>query len=137
MEPNTVPQEPATRKTLPYRWGYFQGVFLIPFSLVMILEALTDLLVHHRNPYLNTPMLLMGLTGIPLAITILRKKKTLLPLVYAMFGLALLQCAMQLLTAIANFADQGDKGSAFFEAEWLFFWLISTVYYRKREQQLS
>jgi len=82
-------------------------------------------------------MLLMGLTGIPLAITILRKKKVLLFLVYAMFGLALLQCAMQLVTAIVNFADQGDKGSAFFEAEWLFFWLISMVYYRKRKPQLS
>lgn len=103
----------------------------------MILGALTDLLVYHRNPYLNTPMLLMGLTGMPLATMILRKKKVLLVLVYGMFGLALFQCAMQLFTAIANFADRGDKGSAFFEAEWLLFWLISTVYYRKRKQQLS
>ena len=82
-------------------------------------------------------MLLMGLTGIPLGIFILRKKKALLFLVYCMFGLALLQCAVQLWTAIANFADQGDKGSAIFEAEWLLFWLISLPYYRKRRHQLS
>ena len=103
----------------------------------MMLGAITDLLVYHRNSYFNMMMLAMGLTGLPLGIAILRKKRFLLFLVYAMFVLALLLCAIQLSTAIVNFANKGDKGSAFFEAEWLLFWLLSLGYYRKRKHQLS
>jgi len=123
--------------TLPYRWGYFQGVFLIPFSLLLLLDAASGLIQAHQRPwYLTSLGFLIGVTGLPLAVGLLRKKKYALNLVYVMFGLAILQASIQLPIAVMNFADP-DKGSAFFAAEWLLFWLLSMVYYRKRSEQLG
>lgn len=130
--------ETRTSKPLPYRWGYFQGVLVIPFSLLMLLGTVSDLLKTHRQPwYLTSIALLMGLVGLPLAIGLLQKKKYVLSLVYLMFALALLQVAIQLPIAMIHFADQSDKGSAFFEAWMLLLWLLSMVYYRKRREQLT
>jgi hypothetical protein len=123
---------------LPYRWGYFQGVFLIPFSLLLLLDAASGLIQTHHTPwYLTSINLLMGLTGLPLAVGLLRKKEYALSLVYVMFGLSLFQALIQIPIAVRNFADHGDKGSAFFAAEWLLFWLLSVVYYRKRREQFG
>jgi heme/copper-type cytochrome/quinol oxidase subunit 4 len=77
------------------------------------------------------------LVGLPLAIGLLQKKKYVLSLVYLMFALALLQVAIQLPIAMIHFADQSDKGSAFFEAWMLLLWLLSMVYYRKRREWLT
>jgi hypothetical protein len=123
-------------ESLPYRWGYFQGAVLIPWSLLIILSVLSDLLKPHHDPwYLTAIGLLMGFLGLPLAYGLLRKKAFALVLVYAMFGLSLLLAAIQLPIAIRHFADTGDKGSAFFEAELLLVWLLSLVYYRRRRVQ--
>jgi hypothetical protein len=125
-------------RVLPYRWGYFQGVFLLPLSFLLLLDAASGLIQTHRTPwYLTSIDLLMGLTGLPLAVGLLRKKKYALSLVYVMFGLSLFQALIQIPIAIRNFADQGDKGSAFFAAECLLFWLLSVVYYRKRREQFG
>ncbi|MGA2002391.1 MAG: hypothetical protein ABSG70_03360 [Terriglobales bacterium] len=130
--------ESATSRSLPYRWGYFQGVLIIPFSLLMLLGAVSDLLKTRHYPwYLTLIALLMGIVGLPLGVGLLQKKKYSLSLVYLMFALALLQAAIQLPIAMIHFADQSDKGSAFFEAWMLLLWLLSMVYYRKRREQLT
>ena len=129
---------PETSKPLPYRWGYFQGVLVIPFSLLMLLGTVSDLLKTRHYPwYLTSIGLLMGMVGLPLGVGLLQKKKYALSLVYLMFALALLQAAIQLPIAMIHFADQSDKGSAFFEAWMLLLWLLSMVYYRKRREQLT
>ena len=66
-----------------------------------------------------------------------RPRSETLTLVYLMFGLALLQAAIQLPIAMIHFTDQSDRGSAFFEAWTLLLWLLSMVYYRKRREQLT
>jgi hypothetical protein len=120
-------------KTRPCRWGEFPGAILIPWSLVIVFSVLSDLLKPRRDPwYLTIIGLLMGLLGLPLAYGLLRKKAFALMLVSAMFGFSLLLVAIQLPIAIRHFADTGDKGSAFFEAELLLMWLLSFVYYRRR-----
>jgi uncharacterized membrane protein len=125
-------------KSLPYRWGYFQGVAVIPFSLLLLLGTASDLLkTHQQSWYLTSIALLMGLVGLPLGIGLLRKKKYALSLVYVMFALAFLQAAIQFPIAMIHFTDQSDKGSAFFEAWMLLLWLLSMVYYRKRREQLT
>jgi ABC-type branched-subunit amino acid transport system permease subunit len=130
--------EPRTLKILPYRWGYFQGVLVIPFSLLMLLGSASDLRRTHHHPwYLTLIGLLTGLVGLPLGVGLLQKKKYALSLVYAMFALAFLQAAIQLPIATLHYADQSDNGSAFFEAWTLLLWLLSMVYYRKRREQLS
>jgi hypothetical protein len=130
--------EPIARESesLPYRWGYFQGVILIPWSLLIILSVVSDLLKPRHDPwYLETIGLLMGVLGLPLAFGLLRKRAFALVLLYAMVGLSLLLVAIQLPIAIRHYADAGDKGSAFFEAELLLLWLLSMVYYRRRRMQ--
>jgi len=123
-------------KTLPYRWGYFQGVMLIPWSLLLIIGTLAEFLEPRREPwYLTTIVLLMGLLGLPLSFGLLRKKAFALPLVYAMFGLSLLLMLVKLPMAIRYYADKGDRGSAIFEAELLLVWLLSLLYYHKRRFQ--
>ena len=125
-------------KILPYRWGYFQGVVVIPFSLLVLSGTASDLLKTHQHSwYLTSIALLMGLVGLPLGVGLLQKKKYALTLVYLMFGLALLQAAIQLPIAMTHFTDQSDRGSAFFEAWTLLLWLLSMVYYRKRREQLT
>lgn len=123
-------------KTLPYRWGYFQGVVLIPWSLLSIIGTVAELLKPQHEPfYLTTIALLMGILGLPLAFGLLRKKTFALRLVYVMFGLSLLLAAVKLPMAIRHYGDPGDRGSAIFEAELLLVWLISLLYYRKRRIQ--
>jgi len=130
--------EPIAKEpeSLPYRWGYFQGVTLIPWSLLIILSVVSDLLKPHHDPwYLETIGLLMGFLGLPLAFGLLRRRAFALVLVYAMVGLSLLLVAIQIPIAMRHFAETGDKGSAFFEAELLLIWLLSMVYYRRRRLQ--
>jgi hypothetical protein len=124
----------SVQEKLPYRWGYFQGVMLIPWSLLVILSVASNATKYSHDPwYLTVVGFLMGLLGLPLAIGLLMKKAFALKLVYAMFGLAILLVAIQLPIAIKHYADPGDKSSAFFEAELLLLWLLSMVYYRKRK----
>jgi len=111
---------------------------VIPFSLLLLLGTANEMLITHHDPwYLESIGLVIGLIGIPLAVGLLRKRRFSLVLVYVMFALALLQVVVQLPIAIAHFSDQGDRGSAFFEAEFLLVWLLSMVYYRKRRQEFS
>ena len=131
-------KERVESKALPYRWGYFQGVAVIPFSLLLLLGTASDLFKTHQHSwYLTSIVLLMGLVGLPLGVGLLQKKKYALKLVYVMFALAFLQAAIQLPLAMIHFTDQSDKGSAFFEAWTLLLWLLSMVYYRKRREQLA
>jgi hypothetical protein len=68
--------ETSTSKPRPYRWGYFQGVIVIPFSLLMLLGTVSDLLKTRHYPwYLTSIALLMGLVGLPLGVGLLQKKK--------------------------------------------------------------
>jgi hypothetical protein len=54
-----------------------------------------------------------------------------------MFGLTLVLAAIKIPIAIRHFANRGTGGSAFFEAELVLLWLLSLIYYRKRENQLT
>ena len=122
----------AEAKPRPYRWGYFQGVALVPFSLLILLGTAANQIGPHRDPwYLAAIGSLIGVVGL------LRKKRYALSLVYVMFCLSLLLTAVKIPVAIRNFTSQENIGSAFFEAELLLFWLLSIVYYRKRQAQLS
>ena len=103
-------------KLLPYRWGYFQGAALIPWSLLVIIGTVVEFLKPEHEPwYLTTIVLLMGLLGLPLAVGLLRKKAFALSLVYAMFGLSLALMLAKLPMAISHYSDSGDRGSAFFK----------------------
>lgn len=125
-------------RQLPYRWGYFQGVFLIPWSVLIILGAWMELRrPEHESRYISIIALLLGLIGLPLAIGLLRKKKFALPLIYLSFGLSLALVIIKLPIAIIHYRDSGDRGSSFFEAEQLFFWLCCLLYYRKRKSQFT
>jgi hypothetical protein len=125
-------------RQLPYRWGYFQGVFLIPWSLLIIGGTWMELRRPEHEPlYLSIIALLLGLIGLPLAIGLLRKRKFALPLVYLSFGLGLVLVIAKLPIATSHFRDSGDRGSSFFEAEQLFFWLCCLLYYRKRKSQFT
>lgn len=125
-------------RQLPYRWGYFQGVFLIPWSLLIILGTwMESERPEHESRYISIIALLLGLIGIPLAIGLLRKKKFALPLVYLSFGLSLALIVIKLLIAIIHYRSPGYRGSYFFEAEQLLFWLCCLLYYRKRKSQFS
>lgn len=95
-----------------------------------------DLMKPHHDPwYLIAIGLMMGFLGLPLAYGLLRKRAFAIVLVYGMFGLSLLSAAIQLPIAIRHFADTGDKGSPFFEAELLLVWFLSMMYYRRRRAQ--
>ena len=121
-------------ETLPYRWGYVQGIFLIPWSLLCISMAISDFLNPPSYPwYLLSVALLMGVLGLPLAYGLLRKKVFALVLVYVMFGLTLLLAAVKLPTVIQHFHSQ--KLSASFDGELLLMWLLSIVYYKRRKAQ--
>jgi hypothetical protein len=123
-------------KVLPYRWGYFQGAVLIPWSLFLVLGAILDLRkLHEDPPYISALILLIGLVGLPLAVGLLQKKKFALSLVYLTFGLTLLLVAIKIPVAAIHFRNQGEIGSAIPEAELLLVWSGSMVYYRKRQAQ--
>jgi hypothetical protein len=123
-------------KVLPYRWGYFQGVVLIPWSLFLILAYTLDLRkLHSDDWYTSVIGLVIGLVGIPLGFGLLWKRTFALVLVYVVFGLTLLLLAIKMPIAIAHYRDAGDKGSAIGEAEMLLVWLGSMIYYRRRRAQ--
>ena len=137
-QPTADSSSADNRKALPYRWGYFQGVFLIPFSLLMLLSVWDDYVKPQHDPrYLAVIGYAMGIVGLPLGIALLRKKRFALKLVYVMFGLTLVLAAIKIPIAIRHFAAPGTRGSAFFEAELVLLWLLSLIYYRKRENQLT
>jgi hypothetical protein len=123
-------------KSLPYRWGYFQGVVLLPWSLFLIAGSVWGLRQPNYEPwYISVVVLLLGLVGLPLGLGLLLKKRFALALVYVMFGLALLLVAIKIPVAISHYTDPGEIGSGFPEAEMLLVWLFSIVYYRKRRTQ--
>ena len=119
--------------SLPYRWGYFQGAALIPWSLVLISAALWDSRQATHYPwYLVTIELFMGLLGLPLAYGLLRKKMFALVMVYAMFGLVLLLAVVRLPTVMKHYGHIDQKVSGAVDAGLLLVWLLSIVYYRRR-----
>jgi predicted membrane channel-forming protein YqfA (hemolysin III family) len=123
-------------ETLPFRWGYFQGVVLIPWSLLVISSVVSDLVAPHPYPwYQLTIALLMGLLGLPLAYSLLRKRAFAFPLVHAMFGLSLLLAAIRLPHVMRHYADPGEKSSGLFHAALLLTWLLSMMYYQRRKAQ--
>jgi len=49
---------------LPYRWGYFQAAILIPWTLLLTLASIGEMLKLHQEPwYISLITFLMGLTG--------------------------------------------------------------------------
>jgi len=123
-------------KRLPCRWGYFQGAVLIPWSLLLLFGAIWALRQSNYEPtYISATVLLIGLIGFPLGIGLLLRKKFALVLVYVTVGLTLLLVAIKIPVAIRHFQDPGENGSGFPEAEMLFVWLFSMLYYRKRRTQ--
>ena len=123
-------------KDLPYRWGYFQGAVLVPWSLFIIVATVVDLRKPEHEPtYILAIVLLLGLVGLPLGFGLLLKRRFALVLVYVMFGITLLLAAVKIPVAIRHYTDSGDLGSAFSEAELLLVWLLSMIYYRKRRTQ--
>ncbi|HEY0703475.1 MAG TPA: hypothetical protein VGD60_11965 [Candidatus Acidoferrales bacterium] len=128
----------AESATLPYRWGYFHGAILIPWSLFLLIATWMEWHRPDREPlYLSIITVLLALVGFPLAAGLLQKKKFALPLVYLTFGLTLLLVGIKLPIAILHYRDTGDRGSAMGEAELLLFWLCCLIYYRKRRSQFT
>jgi hypothetical protein len=124
-----------TASRLPYRFGYFQGGVLIPLSLLILFDGAKQLRLHKEPWQVLVPVMLSGLIGVPLGVGLLMKKKFALTLVYVMLGLAIVQAVIKIPIAMRHFAEPGDMSSAMPEAEMLLLWLISLVYYRKRENQ--
>jgi hypothetical protein len=123
-------------RVLPYRWGYFQGAILIPWTLLLTLASLGELFRLHEEPwYISTLTLVMGLMGFPLAYGLLWKKFLAFPFLYATVGLALLLVAVKLPVAIVHYRESGYNGSAISEAEILLVWVASLPYYRNRQAQ--
>jgi len=123
-------------RVLPYRWGYFQGVALIPWSLFLVLGAILDLRKFREDPaYISAIVLLIGVVGLPLGLGLLWKRKFALVLVYVTFGLTLVLVAIKIPVASLHYKNEGYIGSAFSEAEMLLLWLCSLLYYKKRRAQ--
>jgi hypothetical protein len=121
---------------LPYRWGYFQGAILIPWSLFLVLGSILELRKQPPEPlYILAVVLLIGLVGLPLSVGLLLKKRFALVLVYAMVSLTLLLVATKIPVAMRHYTDHGETGSVIPEAEMLLVWLLSMLYYRKRQIQ--
>jgi hypothetical protein len=123
---------------LPYRWGYFQGVVMIPWSLFVLFAEFTFLRGPNNEPrYISAFTILIGLVGLPLGVGLLLKKRLALVLVYVTFGMTLALAAIRLPGAILHYRESGDWSSATFEAEMLLFWLCCMLYYRKRQNQFK
>ncbi len=93
-------RELASTQARPYRWGYFQGFALFPWSIFILLVGVGSLTKAAGEPWpyavTMVTMVTMGVIGFPLAFGILRKRKFALPLLYAMFGLSVLLTAIQI-----------------------------------------
>ena len=123
-------------KDLPYRWGYFQGVVTIPWSLFLIFAAILTLRESHYEPvYISATVILIGLVGLPLGFGLLLKRRFALVLIYVMVSLTLLLVAIKIPVAIRHYTDPGENGSVIPESEMLLVWLFSMLYYRKRQTQ--
>ena len=123
---------------LPYRWGYFQAVIIIPFSLLMLLSIASSLIKPNNEPWYQVAVAsLIAILGLPLGVGLFRKKNYALSLVYAMFGLSVLLLVIQVFLAITKFKGQYAWGEIVFAGELIVVWLFSMVYYRKRRNQLS
>jgi hypothetical protein len=124
--------------TLPYRWGYVQGVAMIPWSLFATFAEIMFLRGTNNEPrYISVLAILIGLVGLPLGVGLLLKRRFALVLVYVIFAMTLALAALKLPIAILHNRDPGDRGSAMFEAEMLLFWLCCMLYYRKRQSQFK
>lgn len=129
-------RELASTQARPYRWGYFQGFALFPWSIFILLVGIGSLTKAAGEPWpYAVTMVTMGVIGFPLVFGILQKRKFTLPLLYAMFGLSVLLTAIQVPVAVSHFTSREPKGSAIFEAEMLLLWLLSLVYYRRRRTE--
>ncbi len=129
---SSTPSAAAKPPQMPYRWGYFQGVLLVPFSLALMLGVVGEQMQPSHEPrFVAVMLLLICMVGLPLGIGLLMKKRFALTLVYVICGLSFLLICVKVPYAVMHFSDQGG-GSAFFEAELLLVWLLSFVYYRKR-----
>lgn len=123
----------STNPKLPYRWGYFQGVALIPFSLVLMLGVAGEQSHPTHEPrFVAALLLLICIVGLPLGIGLLMKKRFALTLVYVMCGLSFLLICAKVPFAVKHFGNEESGGSAIFEAEIMLVWLFSFIYYRKR-----
>jgi hypothetical protein len=121
---------------LPYRWGYFQGAILIPWSLFFVVGSILELRKPASEPlYVPVMVLLIGFVGLPLSVGLLLKKKFGLVLVYVTVGLTFLLVAIKLPVAMRHYTDSGEAGSVIPEAEMLLVWLFSMLYYKKRQAQ--
>jgi hypothetical protein len=126
----------ADPQELPYRWGYFQGVALVPWSLFALVGFVEEIGKSQPYPlYYIAVAILMAVLGLPLSFGLLWKKKFALTLLYVMLVLSILLASIQIPIAIIHFRDPGSKGSALPEAEILFIWLLSLIYYRRRRSQ--
>jgi len=120
----------------PYRWGYFQGVLMLPWSLFVVFAEFMALRGANDDPWFVSALsLLIGLLGLPLGVGLLLKKRFALVLVYVIFGITLALAAIKLPVAALHYRESGERGSAIFEAEMLLFWLCCLLYYRKRQSQ--
>jgi predicted membrane metal-binding protein len=134
VEPFTDAASTASEQPqIPYRWGYFQGLVLIPFSLFLGLGVVGEQLQPHHEPwFVATLTFLIAMVGPPLGVGLLMKKRFAWPLLHIMCGLSFLLICVKVPLAVMNFTSEGTRGSAFFEAELLLVWLFSFAYYRKR-----
>ncbi len=136
-----VPQvSDVGQRILSYRWGYFQGFVLIPFTLLIFLGISSVYLIGTEKPepwFLAWPVLMIAAIGMPLAFGLLWRKRFALPLVKLMLALWLIRLATKVPVAVTHFADGTDLGSAIAEAEMALLWLCSFFYYRKREHMFS
>jgi hypothetical protein len=132
-----TPADGAEVRHRPYRWGYFQGAILIPFSLIVLLDTASNQVQSDPDPwYLAAIGYLGGIIGLVLSIGILRKRRYALPLIYVISALSLVFVAIDIPFAVKHFASQGRRAGAFFDTEIVLFWMLSIVYYRKRREQL-
>jgi hypothetical protein len=112
----------------PYRWGKFQGWFLIlaPPLFALWCFAVASAGIENDYGYALVAAITSALT-IPMGIGILKKRRYGLILVYLALGLA---CFSILVAFVRN----GTNG-AFSAATGAIFWAVSTVYYRNRRDE--
>ena len=106
--------------------------------MLTFIGSIADLVRLHTESWTASAIaLLMALLGLPLGVGLLKRRWYALTLLYVMLWLSMLLVAVKLPIAIGHFTDAGDISNALPEAELLLVWLLSTVYYRKRQMQFS